>query len=477
MTFISYAQNYEDIVLWRALGHIENGFYVDVGAADPEEHSVTLAFYERGWSGINIEPVREHFLKLEAARPRDLNLCAAAASEAGVCLMHVIPGTGLSTSSADTAAAHVRAGWQAMEVAVPALPLSGILRDRGNQTIHFLKIDVETAEKDVLAGIDLELFRPWIILVESTAPLSTELTSDAWEHILLQARYQFAYFDGLNRFYVANECSDLAKSLAIPPNVFDDFALIRDVSLRAEADHAQAEVTRVTSERDAARDEVRAMQAERIRIEQVQAEAAQAWQTERARLEQARADSIAEAANLSARLSGVEARAASDAEEYEAALSRLAAEMEQLREQLAGAVFELSEVRTRNAAEESEAVQRLQSQLAQAGNEMAELRQRCAATDLLDYRLQATLTSHSWRVTAPIRFVSGTLRGKLRQLLRSRHRPKPQNLAQTVTTVVERPAVASPAPTVRSPTFMDEPADMVLLRLKHAMNHVAISTP
>ena len=36
MTFVSYAQNGEDVVLWRALSHVENGFYVDVGAADPE---------------------------------------------------------------------------------------------------------------------------------------------------------------------------------------------------------------------------------------------------------------------------------------------------------------------------------------------------------------------------------------------------------------------------------------------------------
>ena len=47
------------------------GFYVDVGAADPEELSVTRAFYERGWSGINVEPRDEYFEKLILARPRD----------------------------------------------------------------------------------------------------------------------------------------------------------------------------------------------------------------------------------------------------------------------------------------------------------------------------------------------------------------------------------------------------------------------
>ncbi|WP_395230669.1 FkbM family methyltransferase, partial [Escherichia coli] len=71
--------------------------YVDVGAADPEEHSVTHAFYTRGWSGINIEPSQEHFERLVSARTRDLNLKVACAREAGLSTLHAIAGTGLST--------------------------------------------------------------------------------------------------------------------------------------------------------------------------------------------------------------------------------------------------------------------------------------------------------------------------------------------------------------------------------------------
>ena len=78
MPFISYAQNFEDVMLWRALCDMENGFYVDVGAADPKELSDTRAFYERGWSGINVEPLDEYFDKLTQARPRDTNLVVLA---------------------------------------------------------------------------------------------------------------------------------------------------------------------------------------------------------------------------------------------------------------------------------------------------------------------------------------------------------------------------------------------------------------
>ena len=43
--FVSYAQNFEDVMLWRALKHVENGYYVDIGAQDPVFDSVSLAFY------------------------------------------------------------------------------------------------------------------------------------------------------------------------------------------------------------------------------------------------------------------------------------------------------------------------------------------------------------------------------------------------------------------------------------------------
>lgn len=61
MNVISYSQNFEDIILWRALKNIENGFYIDVGANDPVVHSVTKLFYENGWRGINCEPVEYWF--------------------------------------------------------------------------------------------------------------------------------------------------------------------------------------------------------------------------------------------------------------------------------------------------------------------------------------------------------------------------------------------------------------------------------
>ena len=51
MTLTSYAQNFEDVILWRALKHVEHGFYIDIGAQDPVIDSVSLAFYQQSATG------------------------------------------------------------------------------------------------------------------------------------------------------------------------------------------------------------------------------------------------------------------------------------------------------------------------------------------------------------------------------------------------------------------------------------------
>ena len=261
MTFVSYAQNCEDVMLWRALKHVNNGFYVDVGAAHPDEYSVTRAFYDRGWRGINVEPTLPYFRRLAGARPRDINLNIALAAQEGQLQFFNVKGTGLSTIDQHQAEKYAADGFTVDESTVRACTLAEICREHVTGDVHFLKIDVEGAEAAVLAGADLRVCRPWIIVVEATRPLSSELNHYEWEGLLTAADYQFAYFDGLNRFYVATEHWDeLSPAFAAPPNVFDDF--IRAAETRAEARAGQAEARAGQAEARAGQAEARAGQAE-----------------------------------------------------------------------------------------------------------------------------------------------------------------------------------------------------------------------
>ena len=106
------------------------------------------------------------------------------------------------------------------------MTLAEICRRHVQGEIHFLKIDVEGAEAQVLAGADFVAFRPWVLVIEATTPLMPSDASAVWEPGLLAHNYRFAWFDGLNRFYVAAEYwAALGRHFTVPPNAFDGFTI------------------------------------------------------------------------------------------------------------------------------------------------------------------------------------------------------------------------------------------------------------
>lgn len=251
MSFVSYAQNFEDVILYRALKHIEKGFYLDVGANDPVIDSVTKAFYERGWKGVNIDPSPISYAKLIAARPRDTNLNIAVGPAKGSLTFYDVAVSGWSTLDKTVAMSHKANGTKVEEREVEVRTLIDICQEYAPQEIHFLKIDVEGAEDLVFAGMSFDTFRPWIVVVEATLPNSAQLSECLWEAQLLDSGYRFVYFDGLNRFYVAHEHSELSDVFHLPPNVFDDFVLYRIDELTRELEFQEEQVRRIRAEAQA----------------------------------------------------------------------------------------------------------------------------------------------------------------------------------------------------------------------------------
>ena len=220
--FVSYAQNAEDVILNRIFAGKARGTYVDVGASHPTLDSVTQAFYDRGWNGINVEPLPDRIAELAYARPRDLNLRLALADRPGTAVFHVFPTLhGLSTLSAEVAERSAALGDEPFRVEVEVSTLAIVLEAAKVETLDFLKIDVEGAEAAVLAGMDFSRWRPTVVVVEATAPGTPQPSHETWEPLLIAARYRPVLFDGLNRFYLAEEAAALAERFTTPPNVFD----------------------------------------------------------------------------------------------------------------------------------------------------------------------------------------------------------------------------------------------------------------
>jgi hypothetical protein len=105
------------------------------------------------------------------------------------------------------------------------LTLDDVFLQIGARDIHWLKIDVEGMEGQVIDGWRIETVKPWILVIESTFPMTETPTHESWEQKVLNRGYCHAYWDGLNRFYVATDHPELLGYLRTPPNVFDDFSL------------------------------------------------------------------------------------------------------------------------------------------------------------------------------------------------------------------------------------------------------------
>lgn len=224
--FVSYAQNFEDVMLHRVFGSAAGGFYIDVGAWHPDIDSVTKHFYERGWSGINVEPSKSYFRLLKNRRRRDINLCVAIGVRTADLDFVEVRGSGLSSLRQNAVAHADRHGFSSRRYKVPVVTLQSICeRYCPGKLISFLKIDVEGSEGDVIESLDWQKIRPILVIVEAVHPETRLPAWDSWEPMLLSAGYVFVWYDGLNRYYLRNESQELRKHFLIPPGFIDGFVI------------------------------------------------------------------------------------------------------------------------------------------------------------------------------------------------------------------------------------------------------------
>lgn len=228
---ISYAQNGEDVRIWHAFGpRAASGdrvpfTYVDIGANEPWHYSVTAALYELGWRGLLVEADPTFARSLRDARSEDSVVEAAAAAEDGFVTFYQVPGTGLGTLDAHEADVARSRGFEVESISVPARPLDSLVSEfqiaRHVSDIHVLTIDVEGAESQVLSGMAFTSIRPWVLCIEAVDPGASTPSHEKWEPTVLEHGYRYVAFDGINRWYVAEERADVpvGDNAGAPPGM------------------------------------------------------------------------------------------------------------------------------------------------------------------------------------------------------------------------------------------------------------------
>lgn len=210
------SQNDEDVRVWRALRDVERPTYVEVGAQHPFVMSPTAALYRLGWRGILVEPDPLFAALLREHRPDDVVIEAGASSVSGELAFARFEGTGLSTFSDEYAELASNRGFAASSTAkVPMRTLDDILTTQDLETVHFLSVDVEGWEHEVLLGANLAKWRPWVISVEAIAPGGDQYVGGLVREMLESAQYRYATFDGVNDWFVAEEHERLLPTVSV----------------------------------------------------------------------------------------------------------------------------------------------------------------------------------------------------------------------------------------------------------------------
>ncbi|MDE2373787.1 MAG: FkbM family methyltransferase [Hyphomicrobiales bacterium] len=225
-------------------GAVRSGFFVEVGANDPQRGSQSWPLEQTGWTGILVEPQPD--LTAQLRQKRKARVVAAACSSpenAGAAMTLYLSGPHSSLRPELAVARSVAHG----TIDVPTRTLDDILAEAGAPTpIDFVSIDVEGHEVEVLRGFNIPRWRPRLILVED------HVTNLATHRYLSGAGYRLIRRTGLNGWYVpANEAPPLgafgAWQIARKYYLALPFRVLRERKRRL-----QARFDRTRSARDAA---------------------------------------------------------------------------------------------------------------------------------------------------------------------------------------------------------------------------------
>ncbi|MBY0272792.1 MAG: FkbM family methyltransferase [Alphaproteobacteria bacterium] len=251
-SIISYAQNFEDIILWRALKDVKNGYYVDIGSEDPITYSVSYLFSQNYWKGLSVEPTDQHFNSFKQQRPQDDIIKAFVSDTSELVDFYVFADTGLSTADLKIAEKHKKLGFNYSIDKIKTITLQDIWNLTKTKDIHWLKIDVEGYEQQILKGWNNDV-RPWVLLIESCFPISGPRNTkewkrievhEEWEHLILSKGYEFVYADGLNRFYLHKDHLRLKPFFQYPPNVIEDDFVIHETLIKFDKRAKDAEAAK-----------------------------------------------------------------------------------------------------------------------------------------------------------------------------------------------------------------------------------------
>jgi FkbM family methyltransferase len=192
----NFRQEVEDQVLDEYFADKDRGYFIEIGAFHPELLSQSKRLEDKGWTGLMIEPLQEHAQRIRDKRASKVVQVACGSPAQHETSMHIGRLGGMSTLRSDRFEEDRR--YNEFET-VRVVTLNSILETEKPRSIEFISIDVEGAEMDVLAGFDIDRWKPPLVLIED------HIENDDIHRFMKAHKYKRVRRTGDNSWYVPND--------------------------------------------------------------------------------------------------------------------------------------------------------------------------------------------------------------------------------------------------------------------------------
>ena len=167
----SYAQCGEDLIIDFLFTLLKPAQvrYLDIGAHHPTYLSNTYLFYERGASGVCVEPDAALAGAFSRTRPRDICLNVGIAPTEGVADFYHMSTPTLNTFSREQAEQYESYGTQHIErvTPVPIRNINKVIEEYFESAPELVSLDVEGLDLAILKSLDYSRHRPAVFCIET----------------------------------------------------------------------------------------------------------------------------------------------------------------------------------------------------------------------------------------------------------------------------------------------------------------------
>ena len=164
---LAYSHWGVDLIITKILKYKKKGVYIDVGCYHPIEISNTALLYNKGWNGINIDISAYSIRLFNFLKPDDINLNLAVSNlNDKVDIFYQKKLSKISTINKKLSQKIFQG--KIITKKITCKKLTKIIDESiyKNREIHFLNIDAESHDLQVLKSLDFNRYSPKIICIE-----------------------------------------------------------------------------------------------------------------------------------------------------------------------------------------------------------------------------------------------------------------------------------------------------------------------